>query len=157
MDDCCRFVVGLIFSPSDLLKEALAVAGGAVPMFFVGYATSPFALAIHMRIPFIARQSKEQLLRWSNRIPSNTEIDVTTMRFFGLPRISRLYLADLQRKKGGNLLTGNLLRISADPQKPVSKFQWMSNEPRRFYADPLPSKGKELLLWQRVWESVKSQ
>ena len=130
-------------------------------MLFVAYTTAPFVTFIHIKLPIFARRSKDHLLRWIQKLPQTTEIDVTTMRFSGYARVSRMLLSDLKQTRA-RLGVANLVRtkgLSDESTKPW----WRPKEPRLFYVgkeDPLSRKKSvwQTALWQKsLWQIISSQ
>ncbi|KAI9651462.1 MAG: hypothetical protein M1829_002810 [Trizodia sp. TS-e1964] len=81
----------------------LAVAafiGGAIPILFVTYTTSPFVSYIHLRLPHYARRSHEMLLRYAKTLPAEAKLEMSTMRFTGQPRINAVKAHELLEESG---------------------------------------------------------
>lgn len=147
-----------------MTKILLVIIGGAIPMVFVTYTTAPFVSYVHIKLPAFARRSKEQLVKWIEQVPANTEIDLTTMRFSGRVRVCRMLLSDLKETKA-RLGVANLARAS---NSTVSKSRpwWMGREPDCFYVANDIVKGRKFVwksaawqkdLWQFVLGRIKSQ
>jgi hypothetical protein len=64
-------------------------------MVFVAYTTGPFVNYIHLRLPVFARASRDMMLRYSQKLPKDAEVDITTMNFIGKPRVSRVKVCEL--------------------------------------------------------------
>ena len=123
-------------------------------MVFVAFTTAPFVIYVHIRVPVFARQSREQLMRWSKGIPSSTEIDITTMRFSTRPRATRMRLQDLQSKRG-RLGVANLAG-SAAVSFPTPKRPWyLGKIPSQFYVGRQNTKSREPSVWPHVLSSVQ--
>ena len=121
-------------------------------MIFVAYTTAPFVNYIHVRLPVYARQSQKQLLRWSKTLPINTDIDVTTMRFSGRPRVSRMIVSDLRERKA-RLGVANLVRTRSS-----GKFKgpwWMGPELKTFYVGAERGRINEDSIWQKILERTR--
>ena len=125
----------------------LVIVGGSIPMLFVAYTTSPFVTYVHIRLPPFARQSRELLNQWSKKLTADTEIDLTTMGFYGLPRVSRVRLADLRMRKA-RLTSANLVRVNHPELK--KRSWWMGRKPDAFYVARQLSKGKSNSVWEEV-------
>ncbi|MCJ1405303.1 hypothetical protein MMC11_008530 [Xylographa trunciseda] len=136
---------------------AAIVVGGAIPLLFVGYTTKPFVNYVHIRLPIFARQSQEHLLRWSKTIAPDTEIDMTTMRFFGLPRVSRMQVADLRETKRSTLSVANLARVPAQSDSAKKRPWWAGKEVMRFYIGHNERKGSESAIWPSVLEAIRAR
>lgn len=94
-------------------------------------------------------------MRWSKNIAPSTEIDLTTMRLYGLPRVTRVLLADLQEKDRSLLSVANLVRIPTRSSGPAKRPWWMGREITRFYVSKETPKSRDVLIWPKVLESVR--
>lgn len=65
-------------------------------MAFVAYISGPFVAHVHLRLPRFARQSREILNRYTQNLPKDAELELTTMSFIGKPRISLVKVGDLR-------------------------------------------------------------
>lgn len=122
-------------------------------MVFVAYTTRPFVNYVHLRLPHFARRSRDQLLRWAKKMPPSTEIDITTMRFYGTARVSRMRLADLRGKKA-RLGVANLVRINIDPDM-KGRIWWRGETQNQFYVGNQKFKGKDTSIWMSVLEHIR--
>ncbi|MCJ1471948.1 hypothetical protein MMC13_000590 [Lambiella insularis] len=146
------------FSPDEPNWAAVAVAaGGAVPLVFVAYTTAPFVNYVHIRLPLFARQSQEHLVRWSKNISPSTEIDMTTMRLYGLPRVSRMPLADLQERKRTVLGVANLVRVPAGLGSTEKRPWWMGKEVTHFYVGQEKRTRTEPAIWPSVLDAIRKR
>lgn len=68
-------------------------------MLFVAYVSSPFVTYIHLRIPAFARNSKEMIIRFAKSPPKETQLDFTTMNFFGKPQVARMKIKDIYKAR----------------------------------------------------------
>ncbi|KAI1638781.1 hypothetical protein F4809DRAFT_639274 [Biscogniauxia mediterranea] len=82
---------------SSAVKSALS---GIIPLVFVSYVASPFVTFIHIRLPPYARQSREMLNRFVKNLPSNLELEITTMNFLAKPRLSKVMTSELRKDAG---------------------------------------------------------
>lgn len=142
---------------------ALAIIVGALPMIFVTYTTGPFVNHLSIKLPGFARRSREHLMQWAQQVPRNTEIEMTTMSFFGRPRVSRMLLSDLRETKV-RFGIENLAKVSTSPiSSNSSRLWWMSKEPDVFYVAPKSTQGRKSNPWQvgawqtEVWQHVLNQ
>jgi hypothetical protein len=71
------------------------MVSGTVPMLAVAYISSSFVANIHLRLPAFAQHSRELLIRYSQNLPKDAKLDITTMNFIGKPRINIVRAADL--------------------------------------------------------------
>lgn len=137
------------------VNRVVAIAGGAVPMVFVAYTTTPFVSYVHLRLPIFARKSREQLFRWARNIPPNTEIDLTTIRSFGRPRVSRMQISDLQATSA-RLGVANLARRPRISKTETPRPWWRGKPQGLFYVGNDTARSREPSLWQKVLEVVKA-
>lgn len=142
---------------------SLAIIAGALPMIFVTYTTRPFVNHLSIKLPGFARRSREHLMQWAQQVPRNTEIEMTTMRFSGRLRVSRMLLSDLRETKV-RFGVENLVKVSNSPvSSHFSRLWWMGKEPDVFYVCPESTQGRksnprQVGAWQReVWQHVLDQ
>lgn len=133
----------------------IAVIGGAIPMFIVGVTTAPFVTYVHVRLPVAARRSREALLQWSKHMPVETEVDLTTMRLIGVPRVRRMKLSDLRTKTDRRFFDiANLVQV----QKPSPHSQTprtvrkVSGGPRFFVTQE--GRGRVPFIWQSAMKKI---
>ena len=124
-------------------------------MVFVAYTTTPFVSYAHLRLPVFARQSREQLFKWARKIPPSTEIDLTTIRSFGRPRVSRMKISDL-RTTSARLGVANLARRPQSSGTETKRPSWRGKPQGLFYIGNDDGKSREPSLLQRILEVVKS-
>lgn len=129
--------------------------GGVFPLLFVAYTAAPFVNYVHIRLPVFARQSQEQLIRWSKNISPTTEIDLTTMRLYGLPRVTRVLLEDLHEKERSLLSVANLVKVPNRLSGSTKRPWWMGREKTRFYVSKEQPKSRDLTIWPQVLESIR--
>lgn len=122
-------------------------------MVFVMYTTAPFVSFARVRLPLYARQSREQLARWIQEIPQNTEIYLTTMRFSGRGRVSRMLISDL-KETNARLGVANLARKSNSAAN-LKREWWRAKEPQLFYIADDSAKGEKSKVWQTsAWQKT---
>ena len=120
-------------------------------MAFVAYTSSPFVIYAHLRLPAFARRSQEMLFRFSQRIPKDTELDLTTMSFFGRPRVTRLKIGDLKESRG-RLGVANLAR-KAPPLNPGRS--WLARKPlTEFFVSKAGGRKRLDGVWRSVLENI---
>lgn len=122
-------------------------------MLYVLTVSAPFVAYVHIKLPQFARQSREQLLRWAENIPPSTEIDLTTIKAYGRPRVSRLPLSDLKPIKarfGIQNLTRTQSRIESKPRS-----WWAQREQRLFSVGDERRKTFEASIWHKVWSQIQ--
>ena len=131
----------------------IAVVCGAIPMVYVMYFTAPFVSYVHVRLPIYARRSREQLLRWAENMSPTTEIDMTTMRLYGRPQVSRMPLGELRTTKP-SFGIANLIRAQR-PSGVEVKGSWWTNKPlTKFYVGNERGKSREPSVWQKALERI---
>ena len=122
-------------------------------MIFVTYTTAPFVSYARIRLPLFARRSREQLARWIQKIPRNTEIYLTTMGFSGRGRVSRMLVSDLKETKA-RLGVANLAR-TLNSEAGFRKKWWRPKEPHLFYiADDSAKSGKSKTWQTSAWQKT---
>lgn len=130
-------------------------------MLFVAYTTAPFVTYAHINLPTFALRSREQLMKWVQRLPQNTEVQLTTMRISGLPRVSIVALSEL-RKSNGRLGVANLVKIPSSIPRP-SRPWWKSEDPCLFYVSTERLKSQPAALWRTaawkkaMWQQIFDQ
>ncbi|KAI1000035.1 hypothetical protein K3495_g8161 [Podosphaera aphanis] len=133
--------------PVHWVTATIAISG-LVPMVFVAYVSGPFVTYIHLRLPAFARSSKDMALRFARTLPKDTELDLTTMNFFGKPQVARLKLKDIYaaRERFGMV---NFVRDTTDINQ--KRKWWMGKAIRQFGVH-----GKDSgFLNGEVWNLVK--
>lgn len=138
-----------------LTSDAVAAAS-TIPLFYVMYYASPFVAYVHLKLPIFARRSREQLLKWAQSMPSNTEVEMTTIKSYGSLRITRFPIGELQPAKA-KFGIENLKRVP----KPVSTSKkrpwWAPKEQSLFFVDATQRrKTVESAVWQKVLEQIKN-
>ena len=121
-------------------------------MVFIAYSTAPFVSYVHIKLPGFARHSKDQLMQWVKQVPRNAEIDLTTMRFSGRPRVSRMLISDLKETEA-RLGVANLARVSNLTIRPW----WMGKEPTLFYVTPKSAVRKNAPWQKAIWQHISDR
>ena len=111
------------------------------------YTTAPFVTYIHLRLPEFARQSRENLLRYSKHLPRNATIDITTLNMIGRPRVSRVSVGDLHPVRSRFNIT-NYARGAKDEKM---KRPWWAGRPIKQFAI-LGGRGRPRE--EGVWENI---
>lgn len=134
-------------------------------MTFVTYTSMPFVSYVRVKLPGFARRSKDQLMKWAQKVPPNTEIDLMTMQFSGRPRVSRMLLSDLRKTKA-RWGIANLARVSNSAASATRPW-WMGKDPHIFYvADNGTNNRKSAtsetialrqFMWQRIKDRIREQ
>lgn len=144
----------VVFAPQ--LSRLIVAACGAVPMVVVARATAPFVTYIHLKIPFYARLSRDKFVKFLERIPPKTEIDLTTIKSFGLLRVQRMPVEELRKVKY-TFSAANLVRIPPPSSTLPRRPWWKGSLPTKFYVGhERIKKGRGPTPWQKVWEQLKS-
>lgn len=68
---------------------------GAIPMIVVGFATAPFVNSVNLYIPEFARRSRDVLIRYSQNLPKDAQLEFITMQLFGLLKIIGMRLLEI--------------------------------------------------------------
>lgn len=134
----------------------LAVAFGAIPLTFVVRTTKPFVSFVHIKLPVSARRSKESLFKWAQHIPRATQVSMTTTRFYGGPRVSRMAVEDLHQTRAW-LSVANLTR-SPPPRTEAARKTWRTPKPLlKFYVGPEKKKAKGLSVWEQALKRIPKE
>lgn len=129
-------------------------AAGAVPLFYVTFYAAPFVAFVHIKLPIFARRSREQLLRWAQSIPPNTEVDLTTIKSYGSLRISRMPFSELHPTKA-RFGIENLVRIKQTPST-RKKPWWAPKERNLFFVGNERRKTVETAVWQKALAQIRN-
>lgn len=143
------------YDPEQPAWVAPAVAAaGAVPLLYVTYYAAPFVAFVHIKLPISARRSREQLLKWAQSIPPNTEIDLTTIKSYGSLRISRMPISELHPTKA-HFGIENLIRV---PHFPSTKKKpwWAPKERNLFFVGNERRKTVETAVWQKAQRQIQN-
>ena len=125
---------------------------------YVIYHASPFVAYIHIKLPIFARRSREQLLRWAQNIPSNTEIEMTTIKSYGSLRTTRMPISELRPIKA-RFGIQNLARVprSMDRTGIGSKRPWWApKEQTLFFVGNERRKSVETAVWQKALKQIEA-
>jgi hypothetical protein len=133
------------FRPADTLH--VVMVSGLIPMIFVGYVSGPFVAHVHLRLPTYARQSRDILKRYSQNLPKDAKLDITTMTLIGKPRLSSVKVGDLRPVKRRFGLA-NYIRGT---KKINAKRPWYMGRAARQFSLPA---GVEMKGSPGVWEDI---
>ncbi|KAI0474049.1 hypothetical protein GGR56DRAFT_650101 [Xylariaceae sp. FL0804] len=92
---------GFIATPAYYQKEgitqvvALTALSAVIPWMFVAYTTSSYVTFVHLRLAPFARQNEAMLRRFLERLPPQTQVEISTMSAFARPRVSQVPLSEL--------------------------------------------------------------
>jgi hypothetical protein len=133
---------------------------GIVPIFFVGYITSPFVTHIYIHLPPYARTSRPILERFVKTLPPTTPLTLATMSAISKPRYSSVQAGDLSpvRRRFG------LVNYVRDTTEENAQRKWyMFRAVGKFYVqDAKPTtrvryqkKKDKVDGW--IWDSIKER
>ena len=122
-------------------------------MLYMMYYSSPFVAYVHVKLPLFARRSREQLLRWSQNIPPNTELEMTTIKSYGGLRTSRMPVANLSPTKSrfGIQNLALIPKVSSGGKRPW----WAPKEQRVFFVGSERKKTVESIMWQKIRTQIE--
>lgn len=133
----------------------IAIAASAVPLIYVMYYASPFVAYVHLKLPVFARRSREQLLKWAENIPPNTEVEITTIKSYGSLRITRMPISELQPVKA-KFGIENLKRVPKTASS-MTRPWWAPKERHMFFIDTTQRrKTVEAAVWQKAREQINN-
>lgn len=145
---------GLVLAPAHFQSEdqpkwvaAGVMLSGIVPVAFVAYITSPFVANIHLRLPAFARYSREMVTRYSQALPKDAKLEITTVNFIGMPRVTLVKVADLRPAKE-RLGLVNYVRDTKDMN--TKRPWWMGRAVRQFGIHG----GVRIPQRKDVWENI---
>lgn len=122
-------------------------------MLYVGLTARPFVSFVHIKLPIFARPSKESLRKWARNIPPKTQVDMTTMRFYGGPRVSKISIEELRQTRSW-LNAANLTR-SPPAVSEAAKKSWRMPKPLlKFFVGPEREKAREFSIWKQVLKRI---
>ena len=116
-------------------------------MVIVAYLTSPFVAHIHLRLPHFARYSRELVHRYSQALPRNATLELTTINFIGMPRVTRINVAELHPAKelfGAVNYARNVKELNS------KRSWWMGKATRQFAIHG----GVRIPQGTAVWENI---
>ncbi len=125
-------------------------------MLFVAYTASPFVTYIHLRVPSFARHSKDMLVKYSEKLPGDTELIITTIRSSGRPRVTSVKLSEL-RRVDRRMGVVNLARHTPDDTAGARKHTWLGNVATQFYVGSSMNKVKQNGVLHNVLRSIKKE
>lgn len=111
---------------------------------------------VHLRLPLVARQSRDAMMRYAKNLPSNATLDITTMNILGIPRITKVPISQISST--GDKMS-SLVRDKAALKVENSKRPWWMGHTRgRFLIwskENSLSKGKNSGIWEIVARKFK--
>lgn len=121
-------------------------------MLVIAYATAPFVTYMHLKLPHFARRSRDHLMRWVEKIPSDTEIDITMIGFFGWPRVYRMPFSQLRRVRL-TLSAANIKRVGMSSALNSKRPWWRGKIPTLFYVGT--DRAQKVSVWPKLVQQVK--
>jgi hypothetical protein len=123
------------------------MVSGTIPLLVVAYVSSPFVANIHLRLPAFARHSSDLLVRYSQNLPKDAKLEITTMNFIGMPRVSLVRAADLRPVKE----RFGMVNYARDTEELNSKRPWwMGRAVRQFGVHG----GTQLKVGGEIWKNI---
>lgn len=124
-------------------------------MLVVMRTTAPFVTYAHLKLPFHARRSRDDLAKFVAKVPPHTEIDLTTIGNFGWPHVYRMPLFELKKTKY-MFSIANLRRLPSPLSQTSKRAWWKGSLPTDFYIGHERVRRGGSTLWQRVLEQLKT-
>ncbi len=125
-----------------------------LPLAFVGYATTPFVAALHIRLPPFARQSAEVLRRYvRSGAPAPARLEITTMNLVGRPRVAEVAVADLRAVRGRFGLA-NFARYSPRGPRPWYRRLAVLPPATRFHIPLAGGTAREGWVWTELAAAI---
>lgn len=130
--------------------------GSAVPMVAVALATSSFVANIHIHLPPFARRSQAALHRFVQRLPPETIVEMTAMRFNPLQKTRFMRFGELRVLEPNYIRLANIERVpTAHAGKEVPR--WMRAFLGQFYVRPgdrYTKKSRAPGAWQTILDQI---
>lgn len=146
------------FSPHDPTWMApISLCIGAIPLGFMVFTTYPFVTYVHLILPQWARLSKDRLQRYVANLPSNTVLDVTTLRWIW-PRVTRLHLSELYIPETGlsGRMSGAMSLRRNVPQSVIDARRWYDYRPEKgFLVIGRSGKVAEKFVWPEIMATAR--
>lgn len=99
---------------------------GAIPMIVVGLATAPFVNSVNLYIPEFARRSRDVLIRYSQNLPKDAQLEFVTARLFGLPKTTGVRLSEMRAlpSRWGRLANLERIRTPSLQRELAQRLAW---------------------------------
>ena len=137
------WIWNLEFDP-DLWMIPLSIVLGVAPLIYVLWASAPFVVSAYLvRVPLIARRSTDHLMRWTEKLPHDTEIEFKMFSWYGFFRRTTVPLLELRKRKSG-LGIQNLVRLNAS-----------TLQPKLFYIGKEGKEGTRTRLWDKISAQIE--
>lgn len=139
-----------------LIKYALVIAVSAAPLPLIHAMTRPFITNIFIETPAWARRSREALVRFAERLPLDTPLEIETLGFLPWPRRKALRVSDLRTipESFGRLANLEQITTVGATSKVPRALRWPLTQ---FYARPSPSrweKSRAPDVWPLVLQAI---
>lgn len=144
----------------------LILAGCTLPAVLATFTFAPWVHQIHVRIPTVARRSKEDLLRWANNVPRHTTLSFSVIRNRPWPIVQYASFEDLQRLPLSRTRLTNLEHIPPEHEMYVAENQrsWRARLLEgmarriygRFYVNIGQKTNKSAVpgVWDKMWKQI---
>lgn len=144
----------------------LFLIGSWIPALLTLFVFAPQVHQIHVKIPPIARKSRDELMRWASNVPRNTEVYISVIRLKPWPTARRVFFEDLQRLPFSFKRLTNLewkpayheKRIAEDSSPGRARFVEgaLRRAISRYYVSRTRGKDKSAVpgVWDRMWEQI---
>ena len=122
----------------------VAAVFGAVPMTYVLWASTPFVVSAYLKqIPLNARRSTDHLMRWTDKLPYDSEIEFKMFKWNGFFRRTTVPLLELRTKRP-KLGIQNLVRLNAP-----------EGHPKLFFVGKERRENTRTRLWRKILAQIE--
>lgn len=139
--------------------------GSWMPALMTFFAWAPCVHQIHVRIPTLARKSREELMRWASNVPRNTTLSVSVIRLKPWPVVQYVTLEDFTRLRQSWKRLTNLEKSSAVSEKYLADnnssllARVVESVPRgiygRFYvSSQIVDNSAAPGVWDKIWQQI---
>lgn len=144
----------------------LMLVGSCIPALVTFFALAPWVHQIHVRLPTLARRSREDVMRWASNARGNTILSISVIRFAPWPTVQHARLDDLSRLPFSYTRLTNLEHRPPDHDNYLAdkKGSWFArlNEGAarrvfgRFYVSRTQSKDKSAVpgAWDKIFAQI---
>lgn len=152
--------------PVQWYTPPLILIGCTIPAVLATFALAPWVHQIHVRIPTVARRSKDDLMRWANNIPRHTTLSFSVIRNTPWPTVQYASFEDLQRLPFSKTRLPNLEHVPPEHEKYVADNQrsWRARFLEgisrrvygRFYVNTSQKTDKSAVpgVWDKMWNQI---
>lgn len=158
---------GIIFVLPNALQDASAtwwMPAAVTAITFVPLLASlvfgGYVNAINIRLPALARRSKEHLMSFSARVPPETLVEIKSMWFRPWPQTRTLHFGDLKRLPYSSVRLSNLEHTPYHAEEVHRKQPWVSWGARVLYGRywvsraQVKDRSRAPGAWDRMWEQI---